>query len=236
MKTISQITFAIALMIHPVLGNPVIPLRALALAKGIEIPDRYIQTSDGHVPLPISWLEPGAVMPAVADLGELSIFEQITNERNVIAYRVAEKVKLPTGAKGILLLGWMAGDSPRYLAIDDDYLSAKHNDWMLINAADKAVAFQMGRNEKPVLIQPASVKKNRLNAKKNVGVSVIGQAQWDGKAKTFYSTYWPVRGGERGIVIFFSHHDRISLRKITDPLAPADPKTSVQGTSRIGNR
>lgn len=164
-------------------------------------------------------------MPAFAGDSSLPLYESVKSEKGEVSYKMVKEVKLPAGAKGILLLGWMDSEGPRYLAVDDDFISAKYDKWLLINTASKDVAFRIGEDNKPLMLKANSVQNYKLTAPADSGVAVVGQAKWDEKVKTFYSTYWPVRAGERGIVIFFYLKDeRIALRKITDVLFKPEEK------------
>lgn len=193
--------------------------RTLALDKSGDLPERYVKVAEGYVALSFSFVQPGEVMPVFAGDSSLPLYEQVETKGGNISYKLIHEVRLPAGAKGVLLLGWIGPDGPRYLAVDDDFLSAKFDQWLLINTASKDVAFRIGDDNKPLMLKANSVQNYKLTAPEGTGVSVIGQAKWGEEIKTFYSTYWPVRAGERGIVIFFYHSgERIALRKITDTL------------------
>lgn len=226
MKALSVIFFVAGLCCAQANTARVLGVRSLAMAKLPKLPERFVKTEEGYVELVFSMVQPSKLTPALTTSSELPLFERTIGSDGKISHQLAQQVKLPEGAKGVLLLGWMAQDGAKYLAIDDNYLTAKHNDWILINAATKDVAFQMGYEEKPLLIKANSVKKHRLNANQETGVSVIGQAQWGAKIKTFYSTYWPIYGGQRGIVIFYGHRDRIAVRRITDVLLESSEKVA----------
>ncbi len=196
-----------------------IKIRTLALDKAADLPERYVKVGHSYVALSFSFIQPGEVMPVFADDSSLPLYEQVETKEGNISYQLVNEVKLPAGAKGVLLLGWISPDGARYLAVDDDFISAKFDQWLLINTASKDVAFRIGDDNKPLMLKANSVQNYKLTAPEGTGVSVVGQAKWGEEIKTFYSTYWPVRAGERGIVIFFYHSgERIALRKITDTL------------------
>lgn len=229
MRTLVFILLTASLCHGQVRSSIVLGVRSLAMASDPKLPERFVKTEDGFTALVFSVIEPGELTFALTTAAELPLFERHIDSSGKVSHKLADMVKLPGGAKGALLLGWMSESGPKYLAIDDNYLSAKHNDWLLINAAPKDVAFQIGYEEKPFLISANSVKNHRLNTDENVGVSVIGQAKWGKETKTFYSTYWPVRGGQRGIVIFYERRDRISVRRITDVLLKPEEKVTSAG-------
>jgi len=196
-----------------------INMRTLALDKAADLPERYVKVGQGYLALSFSFIQPGEVISVFAGNSSLPLYEQVETKEGNISYELVNEVKLPSGAKGVLLLGWISPDGPRYLAIADDFLSAKFDQWLLINTASMDVAFRIGDDNKPLMLKANSVQNYKLTASEGTGVSVVGQAKWGEEIKTFYSTYWPVRAGERGIVIFFYHSgERIALRKITDTL------------------
>ncbi len=226
MKTLQILIVFSTLIIFGSLSANALSVRTLALNKGGKFPDRYVKVDKEYVLLSFSHIQPSEVILASAGEAVLPLFQPVTDPEGKVSYNVVEQVKLPAGAKGVLLLGWNGPKGPRYLAIDDDFLSAKYDKWMLINTAPKDVAFKIGDDNKSIIINSNSVKNYKLTAAENVGVSVVGKAKWGEKVKIFYSSYWPVRSGERGIVIFFSYRgDRVALRKISDVLLKPKKKT-----------
>lgn len=226
MKAMKMLMLMVALGSCGFLAAREINTRTLALDKAGGLPERYVKVGEGYLALSFPYIEPGAVMPVIAGDSSLPIYESVKSEEGKVSYKLAKEVKLPAGAKGVLLLGWMGPEGPRYLAVDDDFLSAKYDEWLLINTAPKDVAFRIGDDNKPVMLSANSIKDYKLTAPAGTGVSVVGQAKWGDKVKTFYSTYWPIKAGERGIVIFFYQKgDRVALRKITDILLKPEVKT-----------
>ena len=117
-------------------------------------------------------------------------------------------------------MGWAAGKETRYVAIDDDFGSARFNDWLLINTGKRPVAFTVGEKSKPVLIAPGASVTHRVGAEKGKGTAVLAQAPIRGKTKTFFSTYWPVHPDKRAVVLFVDDGEKIRVKRITDKLAP----------------
>ena len=206
-------------------------VRTLALDKRQVMPEYFLKVGEAYVALPFSAIQPGEVIQASAGETSLPLFESVKSEDGKVTYKVVKEVKLPPGAKGVLLLGWQATEGARYLAIDDDFMSAKYSDWLLVNTAPKDVGFRIGDDNKPIKIDANGVTNYKLTAAEGTGVSVIASAKWGEKVKTFYSTYWPVKAGERGIVIFFYQQgDRMAVRKITDTLLkPKDEAEEKSG-------
>ena len=226
MKYLLIPTFLATLIACGTLAARELNVRTLALVKGENLPERYVKVAEKYVALSFSYIQPSEVIETLAGEASLSLYEQVTDPEGEVSYKIAKAIKLPAGAKGVLLLGWKGVKDTRYLAIDDDFLSAKYDNWLLVNTASKELAFRIGDDNKPIKIKANGVTNYKLTAREGTGVSVVGRAKWGEKMKTFYSTYWPVRAGERGIVIFFYHKgDRIALRKITDILLKPKKKT-----------
>lgn len=141
------------------------------------------------------------------------------------AFVVAHRVKVPAGASGLLLLGWAVGDQARYVALADDFAAARFNDWLLINASSRPVAFKVGRDAQAVMVASGGSATCRITAPPGQGAAVLAQAPIDGEPKVFFSTYWPVRGDQRTVVVFADDGpDRILVKRISDKLAPAKPE------------
>ena len=194
-----------------------IGVRGLALERADPLPERYIKVKDGYELIQFLYSQPVQLIIAYTE-SALPLFEKKKNDEGEEAYEIAEKVSVPASAKGILLLGWKGEEGPRYLAIDDNFPAAKYNNWLMINAASKPVAFRIGKENKPFIVKASSAENYKVNVPEGRGAAVLGQAEMEGEAKTFYSTYWPIREKERSIVIFFEREDRMRLRKISDSL------------------
>lgn len=198
-----------------------IGVRTLALRAG-EMPEVFLRGSKDHHPLKFSAVQPSPVVRAAA-ANPLPIYKSALDQEGKPAFTVVQQVKLPSGAKGVLLLGWSAGDTIRYVAMEDDFGSAGFNDWLLINTTARPIAFKVGEKAAPVQVAPGSSRTYKIATDKNKGAAVLAQAPFDGKAKTFYSTYWPVHAGKRAVVLFVEDGQKIRVKRISDALAPANP-------------
>lgn len=190
------------------------PVRALAL-RGGDMPELFLRGKEDHVPLDFSAAQPSEVIPAVR-ANPLPLYRRETNEDGEQTYVVEHKVKLPSGSSGILLLGWMAKDEARFVAIEDNFGSARFNDWLLINTGPRPIAFKVGEDARPVMVKPGSSASYRIGAAKGTGATVLAQAPFDGEAKTFFSTFWPVYGNRRSIVVFVDDGKKIRVKRISD--------------------
>ncbi len=209
----------------PTLHARTLNIRSLALGGEEAISQRYVRVEDGYLPLSFSIIQPSPLIAALSGETVLPLFERVTKPDGELAYEMVEKIKVPARAKGVLLLAWGSEKGARYLAVDDNYLSAKYNDWLFINTASKQIAFQVGLKNKPLMMKANTVARYKVKTSEESGISAVGQVKVGEKVKTFYSTYWPVRSGQRGIVIFFERGDRVDVRKITDVLLKPKPES-----------
>lgn len=198
-----------------------IAIRTLALRAG-DLPQLHVKSEKQHLPLVFSATQPSEPLDALA-ANPLPLYRSETDAKGQQSFVVSYKVPLPAGAQGILLLGWTTGRETRYVAIKDDFASARYNDWLLINASSKPIAFQMGDANKPLLLKPGVTATHRITETKGVGIPVLAQAPFDGKPKTFYSTYWPVYPDRRSLVLFVDDGRKIVVKRISDQLAAAHP-------------
>lgn len=72
---------------------------------------------------------------------------------------------------------------------------------------------------KPVKIAPGASQRHKITAENNKGVAVLAK----GKAKTFFSTFWPVYPDKRAVILFIDDGTKIRVKRISDKLAPPAP-------------
>ncbi len=194
-------------------------VRTLAMRSG-EMPEVYIKGAKGHLPLKFSSVQPGEVVRGL-NANPLPLYKKVEDDDGDVTFAVAQKLKLPAGAKGILLLGWTSGKEVRYVPINDNFASARFNDWLLINSGKRPVAFSVGENTRPVMVAPGASVTHRFRVEEGQGAAVMAQAPFRGKAKTFFSTYWPVHKGKRAVILFVDDGERIRVKRISDKIGPA---------------
>ena len=193
-----------------------IAVRTLALRTG-DMPDVHLRGVKEHVALEFSAIQPGEMLRAMA-ANPLPLYLREADSRGNEAWVVAHRVKIPAGAKGILLLAVPDGDQSRFLAINDDFAGARYNDWLLINASSKPIAFAVGEKAKPVLIASGTSVTHRVTVTRGQGTVVLAQAPIDDKPTVFYSTYWPVYDDRRTVVLFADSGPKILVKRISDML------------------
>lgn len=197
-----------------------IDVRTLALKAG-DMPELVLKTAEEPVALDWSHRQPGAVFKAL-HANPLPLYRREINDEGGESLVVVSKVKLPANARGVLLLGWTDDDQTRCVAIEDNLGSAQYNDWLLINAASRPVAFVVGDTRKPSIVKPGTSVKYRVGAERGKGATVRAQLPVEGGgAKTFYSTFWPIYPDKRAVVIFADDGSKIRVKRISDKL-PAD--------------
>ena len=193
-------------------------VRTLALRSG-EMPEVYVKGPKNHILLEFSSVQPGELLQALK-ANPLPLYTKGMNAEGEEAFKVSSKVKLPSGAKGVLIMGWTAGEETRYVAIEDNFAAARFNDWLLINTGTRPVAFTVGEKARPVMLPPGGSVTHRVGAERGKGTAVLAQAPIRGKTRTFFSTYWPVHPDKRTVVLFVDDGEKIRVKRISDPLAP----------------
>jgi len=200
-------------------GEKTIGVRTLAIGP-VDPAEMFMQGAKGYQAVRFSDVQPSAPVRVVFK-NPLPVFLPKTGPDGKESYAVAGSAKLPAGARGLLLLCWQSGNTVKFKAIRDDFDSAGAGDWMLVNAADKAVAFKLGKDAKPIRVAPGASRVYRIGAAKNKGAAVTAAipAGKDGKEwKLFFSTYWPVYADKRCLVLFVSDGEKIRVKRITDKI------------------
>jgi len=200
-----------------------INVRTLALRAG-ELPEVYLRVGEKYEKLRFSAVQPSSTVRAIR-VNPLPLYKRETDAEGKDVYVVAYKIKIPTGAKGIMLLGWKSGDKVRHLAIKDDFSKARFNDWLLINTSKKPIIFKVGQKAKPFLVKAGSAETYPLKrVREGKGTEVTAHAKFKGKVKLFFSTYWPVFPGKRMVVLFVDDGRKIRVKRIIDKLVPVKKK------------
>ena len=151
------------LPVAPACLGQTLGLRSLNLGKE-ELPEVFVRGEENHILLRFSRRQPTKAVEVLRANTTLPIYRRETNEDGEETFAVADKVKVPSGAKGILLLAWAKGDGVRYVAIEDNFAAARFDRWLLINAGSRPVALQVGEGTKPVVIKPGSSTTHKIEA------------------------------------------------------------------------
>ncbi len=195
-----------------------IGVRTLALDESATEIERYVKTADGYKLLVFLIRHPGELVDTNVDERNLPIYKKMIQPSEEPSFQVVQQLKLPYGAKSVLILGWSVSGEERYMVVDDKFLDASYNDWLMINTVSKTVGLRIGKDEKPFIIKPNSIQICKVTTPGGKGAAVLGRTKLDDEMETFYSTYWPIREGERSIVIFVEQGERVKVRKISDAL------------------
>jgi hypothetical protein len=199
-----------------------VAIRTLAFSSA-PFPNLWVMDASAPVALPFSKIQPSE--PLRLNLSNpLRIYKGELNDKNQPADTAPTLVPLPSGSS-ILLLGWMNGETPRFLPIPDSFASAKHDDWLVINGSSLPVAVQIGAKTKPTTIPPSSHLQIRVTAPVNEGAAVIIASQSDKGWKTIYSTYWPIYPDKRCLVVIAQDGKKMRVNVISDEFKlPEVPK------------
>ncbi|MFT5905025.1 MAG: hypothetical protein ACI9E1_000615 [Cryomorphaceae bacterium] len=202
-----------------------ISVRSMMLGKK-EMPELYFKTKSEEKLTPVNWSkrQPSKMVDALYE-GTLPLFRMEVNEDGENIPVVAHRVKVPSGAKEILLFGWKHKDKINLLALGDNFLSAKHSDWFLINLSSKSIDFIVGRESKPIKVNSRQAIPYTIKVDEDKGAAILGKANIRNKDRIFYSSYIPVRSGRRTIIIFSDDGDKIRTTPVAD-LFSRRPKAS----------
>jgi hypothetical protein len=197
-------------------------VRTMALTD-IELDPLFFATSGDEKWVPVEWSRRQPSRPAgtfVQD-GVLSLFGMKTAPSGEVGYEVAYQVKIPPGAREILLFAWMSDGKLLLHPIADDFLRKRHDRWLLVNFSSKDIAFRVGDESKPVLVESKHSKLYTINVGENEPATILGQARIRGtEPKLFYSSYFPVKKGRRTIVLFTDDGDKMRTKLVADLFLP----------------
>lgn len=200
-----------------VLVAETIDVRTLLVGEGHRAPERYLKKQGSYQLLTFLQRQPSSLVRAEIAEG-LPLYEKVDVAGKPSEYRIIDIVKLPEAAKAVLILALSVDDEYSYVALDDEYFNASYDRWLLINTTPKALFFKVGSLKEAIQVEPYGKKIQEFELPDSGGVPVLGRAVFDGKEKTFYSTYWPVRPSERPFVVFTEKGNRIRVSKISDIL------------------
>lgn len=195
-----------------------VSLRTLQLG-GNEMPESWVQVADAKEPVKVTWWTTQPTEPlSVLHEGSLKFYRYGQNAEGKPILEVSEIIKLPPSAKEVLLLGWTTKDGvTKYLAIEDQFLNAKFNDWLAINTSPNPVVFLAGEKNKPLSIGPGKSLIFSPNIQEGKGVKILAQSKrGDEKMKIFFSTYWPAFAKQRTMILFYDDGEKMRARRIGD--------------------
>jgi hypothetical protein len=208
-------------------------LRTLALFES-EFPDLWAIESGKAVPLAFSSAQPSIAIKA-DKTNPFGIYKGTLDEKGKPTETTLTLVKLPTSSS-ILLLGWMEGGNPGFLAIEDPFTTMRHDDWLVINSTKAPLAIQIGETARPLSVKAKSHQVIKSTASSGTGAAVtIASQQLDGKWKAVYSSYWPIYSDKRGLVVVVQNGTRFNVNYITDQIA-AKPIEKPDSNSIVETR
>ncbi len=193
-----------------------ISVRAMALTSE-NMPELYLKTDGDKALTLVAWpsRQPSEPIVALRD-GALPLYRRETDDKGKESLTVAHRVKVPADAGEIVLLGWSDGGEIRLHAVKDDFMGADFNDWLLINFSSKVITFRIGEGSLPIKLKDGDSRIYRIAVPRNKGATALGQAMIRGEAKTFYSTFVPVKDGQRTIMLFADDGEKIRTKRIID--------------------
>lgn len=195
--------------------------RTLALSQA-KFPDLWVVEAGKPLQITFSSAQPSP--PTKADrVTPLPIFKGPLNDKGIPSDTTPTLVSLPASSS-VLLLGWMQGEKPGFLAIDDPFATMKSDDWLVINPSKSEIAIQIGASVTPIAIKPNSNQAIKMTAPAGKGAAVtIASKQTDGSWKAVYTSFWAINQNERGLVVVVQNGEKLNVNYITDQIATATP-------------
>lgn len=189
-------------------------LRTLAIGEA-KFPALLVKEKSSYLPLAFSAVQPSA--PVKADrISPLPLFPEIPEGAGK-KQKPPYFVKLPDSGR-VLLLGWMAGEKPRFLALPDYTSKGKADEWAVINFTSKDIAIKLGNDRKPTLFKSSVSGAIKLSSPVGQGIAVSMATEEEGVWKIFYSTYWPVYADQRGLVLAYDLDGKVKIKLIFDQI------------------
>ncbi len=194
----------------------VVSVRTMQLG-GDGMPELFVRVANEKEPVKLSWLttQPTEPMQVLHD-GNLKLLSQAPNAEGKMITQVAKSMVLPPSSKEVLLLAWNDGSEVKYVMIQDQFLNAKFNDWLVINASVSPVALKVGDDQKPIRVDAGKSLVFSPKIVEGKGVEVIAQTLRKGEMKTFLSSYWPAFAKQRTMIIFYDDGEKMRARRISD--------------------
>ncbi|MBC2602939.1 hypothetical protein [Puniceicoccus vermicola] len=214
MKSFYLILVACAALVQVSAQEQTIEVRSLALSRNDQLPEVFLREDAEFHPISFSHYQPSKPV-TVSATSPLPLFKRLPMANEGLPPVVA-RVPLPKDAEDILLLGWMNGERPRYVALANNLTSASARDWLLINTTNRRVAFRLGKDSKPVLVDSGQTLRYEIDVDLNKGAAALAVAETETDGwQIFYSTYLPVFEGSRTMLLFVQDDEKIRVREIT---------------------
>lgn len=190
-------------------------IRAMSLS-GRGFPETFLPVAGGFEAVRFSAIQPSARLAVLAK-NPLPLFFSIPEKKEGEAIKPDALVKLPSGRGGILLFGWEAEGTRKFVALPDNLgAGSGPEQWLLVNATAETIAFQLGEKTKPKIVKPGTSTPYRISVKLGEGAPAKIARVRDNQAKVVFSTYWDVDEEQRCLVIFAPDGDQINVSKVAD--------------------
>jgi hypothetical protein len=196
-----------------------IRFRIMALHTLNDSEDFFYRSREGFEPVRISHFRPSEEMTAMlAPDGQISFFTREEASDGETKYSIMGRSSVPSGSRQILVLAAKVNEQLVMTSVADN-LSESDQDWLFINASKMPLAVMLGKGVKPFPIRPGQSVFHQPEVPKGTGarIQVVGKKEsgWE----RVYSTYWPIREGQRGLIIFMSVGDDIRVKNIPEAVA-----------------
>lgn len=200
--------------------------RIMALQSSVESDGLFYRSKDGFKPLAFTHYRPTNEMTGMlAPDGRLPFFTREQTPEGETRYAINSFSNVPNGSPQILVLAAMANDQLVMNSVADNK-SNSDEDWLFINASTTPLAVMLGKDVEPFPIRAGQSVFHRPQLPTGKGtriqIAMREQAGWE----RVYSTYWPIREGQRGLVIIVEVEADIRVKYI--PESVVNPNGSFE--------
>ena len=191
-----------------------VTIRAMSMDRG-NFPETFVLTKEGYEAINFSDVQPSA--PYRAIVGKtLPVFYSEPSKEDGEKPKPDAILKLPRTTGGVLLLGWQEGEKRNFAALPDNLDKGGRENWLLVNATTETLAFQLGKETTPTVVQPGKSVTHRVTVPFDAGAAVTTVSMKEGESKVIFSTYWTVYKEQRCVIIFVKEGERFRVRQILD--------------------
>jgi len=177
----------------------------------------YVIGRDEIIAIRLSTVQPSR--PVLArNAHPLPIFDQRPTEGATEVPHPFSEVSIPSGHQNLLLFGAVHNERIRWAAVPDTLKRSSSRDWQIINTTESPIFLRIGEESAPLILQPGSQNQYRITMKSGQGAAVIAARMVENEPKIFFSTYWPVKDEQRGLILFLKNGDNIKVKRIVENL------------------
>ena len=179
--------------------DAVVSVRTMSLS-GRGFPETFLPVADGYEAVRFSAIQPSERL-SISAKNPLPVFFSAPDKKEGETIKPDALVKLPSAKGGILLFGWEAEGTRKFVALPDNLGAGSGPDkWLLVNATSETIAFQLGEKTKPTIVKPGTSVPYRISVELGKGAPAKIARVRGKEATVVFSTFWEVDEEQRCLV------------------------------------